>query len=125
MRVSHLSIEELYKTPEWRRLSVQQKFFVQSYLASGEDQVFATNCAYGITTDESARAFSYKIVKAKKVQAALNRYFCKSPRQILIEQLQADITASKPGGTARVQAQKVLAQFLTSGKLPKKRGSKS
>jgi hypothetical protein len=120
MRVSHLSIEELYKTPEWRRLSVQQRFFVQSYLASGMDQVFATNCAYGITTSESARAFSYKIVKAKKVRAALDRYFCKSPRQILIEQMQSDIAEAKPGSTARVQAQKVLAQFLTGDKLPKR-----
>jgi hypothetical protein len=124
MRVSHLSIEELYKTPEWQRLSAQQKFWVQSYLASGMDQQFATNCAYN-AEGESSRAFSYAIVKAKKVQAALNRYFCKSPRQILIEQMQSDIAAAKPGSTARVQAQKLLAQFLTGGKLPKKRGSKS
>jgi hypothetical protein len=124
-------LDELYKTPEWRRLSVQQKFWVQSYLAasggsegSSDDQVFATHAAYNAEGD-SARAFSYKIVKAKKVQAALNRYFCKSPRQILIEQLQADITASKPGGTARVEAQKTLAQVITGGKLPsKKRGAR-
>jgi len=45
MRASHMSIDEFYKTPEWHRLSAKQKFFIQSYLASGNnDQVFATNC---------------------------------------------------------------------------------
>jgi hypothetical protein len=124
MRVSHMSIDEFYKTPEWHRLSVKQKFFIQSYLASGNnDQVFATNCAYDMATDESARTASYHIMRQKKIQAALNRYFNKGPRELFLDQLQTDIAASK--GVVGLKLRRLYAKVLAGGKLPKKRGAKS
>jgi len=118
-------LDELYKTPEWRRLSTQQKFWLRTYLEPGEDQWLATNCAYGITTGESARAFSYKIVKQKKVRAALDRYWNRSLREIFLRDIQADITAAKPGSLARATFKATLAQVLAGGKLPsKKRGKR-
>ncbi len=124
MRASHMSIDEFYKTPEWHRLTVQQRFFVQSYLASGNDRLFATNCAYGSATDEIARTTSYHIIQRKKIQAALNRYWNRGPRELFLDQLQADIKASK--GAARLKLQRLYAKVLTGGKLPsKKRGKRT
>jgi hypothetical protein len=114
-----MSIDEFYKTPEWHRLSVQQKFFVQSYLASGNDRLFATHCAYN-AEGESARTVSYHIMRQKKIQAALNRYWNRSLRDIEIQELEADIKASKPGSLARAAFKEMLAQVQAGGKLPKR-----
>src|SRR6266849_6131092 len=116
MRASHMSIDEFYKTPEWHRLTVQQRFFVQSYLASGNDRLFATHCAYN-AEGESARTASYHIMRQKKIRAALNRYWNRSPQDIFLEGLRADIKASKPGTLARATFKATLAQVLAGGKL--------
>jgi hypothetical protein len=112
---------EFEKTVEWVSLSVRQKLWLRTYLESGtNDQLLATNCAYGTTTGESARAFSYKIVKQKKVRAALDRYWNRSLREIFLRDIQADIAAAKPGSLARATFKTTLAQVLAGGKLPKR-----
>src|SRR5947209_5730142 len=118
MATKHLSMAQLERTPEWRALSVQQRFFVQSYLASGNDRLFATNCAYGSATDESARTASYHIMRQKKIQAALNRYFNKGPRELFLDQLAADIKATKSESAARLKLQRLYAKVLAGGKIP-------
>jgi hypothetical protein len=114
-----MSIDEFYKTPEWHRLSVQQRFFVQSYLASGNDRLFATHCAYN-SEGESARTASYHIMRQKKIQAALNRYWNRGPRELILEDLERDIVAAKPKSAAKRMLQRLYAKVLAGGKLPKK-----
>ena len=113
---------EFEKTVEWSRLSVRQKFWFRSYVESS-NRLFATQCAYGTTGKESTRAFSYEVRKHRAIQAALNRYFNLTPRDIFLEGLRADIKASKPGSLARAKFKATLEQVLAGGKLPKRRTS--
>ncbi len=118
----HLSMAEFEKTGEWARLSPCQRFWLQTYLASN-DQTFATQCAYDTTGKESTRIFSYEVRKHRAIQAALNRYFNLSPKDIWIQELHADIKASKPGSLARAKFKATLEQVLADGKSPKRRKS--
>jgi hypothetical protein len=69
---------------------------------------------------ESARTASYHIMRQKKIQAALNRYWNRSLRDIEIQELEADIKASKPGSLARAAFKEMLAQVQAGGKFPKR-----
>ena len=117
----HMSMPELFKTAEWQRMSARQKLFLQSYLESGHDRQFATQAAYE-TEGENARTFSYRVMRQKKIQAALNRYFNKNAREIFLEQLKSDIKASRPGSAARAKMRAMYAQ-LVFGIKPKRRKS--
>ncbi len=116
MPKTHMDRTAFEKTTEWQKLSVRQKFWLQTYLASGSDQVLATQCAYA-TAGKSTLTFSYEVIKQRKIQAALNRYFNRSELDICLAQLERDIKRAK--GTAKV---KLLLQFadLKFGKSPKK-----
>lgn len=115
-----MAMEEFKKTAEWHQLSARQKFWIETYLASGSDRELATNCSYGTTTGESARTFSYQVVRQKKIQAALNRYFNKGAREIFIDQLLADIKRSKPGSAANTRLRALYAQMVFGKKSSKK-----
>jgi len=115
---------EFIRTSEWAQLSVRQKFWLQTYLA-GNDRVLATQCAYGTTGPENTRIFSYEVRKHPAIQAALNRYWNRSPREILLRDLQANIKATKPGSMARIKAQALYAKLLAGGKIPKSKPSSS
>jgi hypothetical protein len=119
-----MSMEEFFKTVEWHRLSARQKFWLQTYLESGSDRQLATNCSYE-SSGENARSFSYQIVRQKKIQAALNRYFNKGPREIFLDQLQADIKASKSGSAANAKLRALFAQMAFGVSLKQqKKGSR-
>ena len=115
-----MSMPEFVKSPEWHALSAQQRFWLETYLASGNDKNFATVAAYD-SEGESARTFSYQLVRHKKIRAALNRYFNKSARDIFLEQLQADLAVSKPGSAARAKLRATYAAMVFGVKDPKKR----
>jgi len=115
------ALEEFFKTVEWQRLSPRQKMWLETYLASGRDQQLATNCSYETSGSENARTFSYQVARQKKIQAALNRYFNKGPREIFLDQVQADIKASRPGSIARARLRKLEAELL--GLKKSKRGA--
>jgi len=124
MALRHMSMAEFLKTVEWHRLSARQKFWLQTYLESGNDRNFATTAAYE-TFGENSRTFSYQIVRQKKIQAALNRYFNKGPREMFLDQLQADIKASRPGSAANARLRALYAQaaFGTKNSKELKKGS--
>jgi hypothetical protein len=113
-------MSEFLRTVEWQRLSTRQKLWLQTYLASGNDRQLATNCSYE-TSRENARTFSYQIVRQKKIQAALGRYFNKGPRELFLQRLQADITASKPGSATKAKLQALYAEMAFGIKSSKKR----
>src|SRR5712691_1748966 len=110
---------EFEKTAEWARLSVRQQMWIQTYVASN-DQVLATTCAYETSSKENTRIFSYELIRKKDIVSALNRYFNRGPRDIFLQELEADIRASEPGSLARVKLQELKAQVLVGGKLPKR-----
>ena len=117
MAKTHMSIAEFLKTPEWARLSVRQQTWLRTYLAS-DDQILAVQNAYYNVSLKNVRAFSYKIRKQKKIQAALDKYFTKSPRQIFIDRLESQIKRARSGSVAKALLQQALAatQFGPSKK---------
>jgi hypothetical protein len=117
MAHTHLSLAEFLKTTEWTRLSANQKFWIRSYLDC-DDQVLAAQMAYPEVSLKNVRAFSYKVIKQKKIQAALNRYFNRSEKDICLGQLERDI--ARTSGTTKI---KLLLQFaeLKFGKPAKKK----
>jgi hypothetical protein len=115
---------EFSKTREWAQLSVRQQMFVQTYVASG-DRVLATTCAYETSSKENTKIFSYSLIKKSAIVNALNRYYQLSPRDIFVRELEADIRETEVGSPARIELQKLKAQVLLGGKLPRKRGIKS
>jgi type VI protein secretion system component VasK len=114
---------EFSKTREWAQLSVRQQMFVQTYVASG-DRVLATTCAYETSSKENTKVFSYSLIKKSAIVNALNRYYNRGPREIFIQELDSDIQATEPGSPARIELQKLKAQVLLGGKLPRKRGAR-
>ena len=109
---ARMTLRQLESTPEFRALSAKGKLFVQTYLTSlietgNPDPVFATQVGF---QNANARTFSYQVLQQKKVQAALRvfRNFGKSRRQIVMQDLQAEIDATKPGTAAR---KKLLALY--------------
>jgi len=115
-----MSMPEFERTVEWQRLSAQQKFWLQTYLESGNDRQFATHAAYE-TSGENARTFSYQVIRQRKIQAALNRYFNKGEREIFLDRLQADIKVSKPGSAARAKLLDLYARTVFGVKRSKSR----
>src|SRR2546427_597700 len=104
-----MTFAQLERTPEWRALSPQQRFWLQSYLATN-DREFATRAAYD-GSPANARTMAYYVLKNRKVQAVLNRYLNKGAREIFLEQLQADLKKSKPGSVACAKLQALIAEF--------------
>lgn len=116
----YMTIEQLSKTPEFRKLSPKQglflKTYIQSFLDLGEfDPKLATRSAYDTSQTEHARIFSYQLLKQKKVQAALRvwRNFGKSKRQIAIDDLETELNATPVGSAARRKLLALRAELLT------------
>jgi len=113
-----MSLDQLSRTPEFRTLTVRQQLWVQSYCVSVRDlgipdTVFATQSAFG-NDGENARTMSYQVLKNPKVKAAIRVWqnFKKSERQIILDDIRADIKASKPGSAARAKLREVEAKLI-------------
>jgi hypothetical protein len=117
MAKTHLSIAELLKTPEWAHLSINQKFWMRSYLEC-DDPVLAAQMGYPDVALKNIRAFSYKVIKQQRVQAALNRYFNRSKKDIYLAQLERDIKITKGAAKAKLQMRFETLKF--GRKSPKK-----
>jgi hypothetical protein len=118
MAKTHMSIAEFLKTPEWARLSVNQKFWVRSYLES-DDPILAAQMSYPDVALYNIRTFSYKVLGQAKIKAALNRYFNRSERDIYLAGLERDIRRAK--GAAKLKLQMRFAEL----KFGKSKRSKS
>jgi hypothetical protein len=116
---THMSTAEFLKTPEFARLSPHQKMWLRSYLDS-DNLIFAAYAAYPNVAEEHLRAFSYKVRRQKKIQAAMDRYFNRSKRDIFLDQLERDIKKSK--GPAKIELQMRFAE-LKFGKQAKRKKS--
>jgi hypothetical protein len=112
-----MTLAELVQTPEFHALSVKQRFWVQTYIQTlvdgAVDPILATQSAY-TTEGENARTMSYYVLRNKKVQGALRVFwnFGKAKRGVFIDDLKAEIEASRPGSAARERLISLYAQMV-------------
>jgi len=124
----YMTMDALSRTPEFKGLSIRQALWTQTYCQSlidlgKADAVFATQAAFG-NEGENARTMSYQLLRNPKVQACLRVFnnFGKSKREILLNDVRADIQASKPGSPARAKLREIELQLI--GSKPKNRRNK-
>ena len=71
-----MTIQELRAEPEYVSLSTkQQKAWVDAYCTNGADGMKATETAYNVTTENSARAITNRMVGDPRIKRLINRYF--------------------------------------------------
>ena len=111
-------------------LSIRQQLWLQTYCqglidCGAFDPIFATQAAYD-TEGENARTFSYQLLRNKKIQAALRvwRNAGKSARAIFLDELQAEIDASKPNSAARARLLAIKARMAFGVKKQKRKQNK-
>ena len=112
----HLTFAELEQTPQFRKLTIKQQFWLRSYIESGLDGIWATQVVFECTALGSARAYSYEILQNKKIIAALNWYFRRTDSEILLNEVRADIAASRPGSPARAKLREIEAKLISKPK---------
>ena len=117
-----MSIDAFLKTPEWARLSVYQKMWLRSYLAS-DDLALAAQMAYPGVALEHLRTFSYKVRKQPRVQAALNRYFNRREKDVQLAQITRDIKRAKGSKRERLLQLYDKTVGTTISKIRKKKKS--
>ncbi len=105
--------DELEASPQWHRLSSQQKAWVVIHITTG-DPVQATSFAYRCSSPKNARCLSYEIRKSEAVVDALNFWNGKSERDLMLEHAQENLRNSEPGSIA---ASKFLAMCIQLGGL--------
>jgi hypothetical protein len=119
------TLNALSRTPEFRRLSVRQQLWLQTFIQSeidlgAADQFLATKVAFE-ADGENSRTMSYQILRNRKVRAALGvwRKLGMSQQEILLSEVRADIAASKAGSPARAKLRAIELQLI--GAKPKRR----
>ena len=125
-----MTLAALKRTPEFQRLSVKAKMFLQTYVGSYEslgvpDAVFATQSAYRNGREENARKMSYAVLKHKKVAACLRvwRDFGKSERDLFIEDVERQMKAAPEGSAKHERLVQLYGQIAFGAKIPKIRKS--
>src|SRR5713101_5322500 len=93
-----MSLAELKSRAEWQILTDKQKFFVQSYIASGidtgtYDAQFAVQSAYD-TAGKTAVILSYELLANRKIQRVLDLHFGHTEMDSLLADLAKAIKQS-------------------------------
>jgi hypothetical protein len=90
----HRTMEELQADQVWTALTPQGRSFVQMFIESGADLVFAAR-AYEMTDEACARKSAPGLLRRPAIAAALNFYFKLTPHELAIAEL--DRTIHKRG----------------------------
>ncbi len=107
-----MTLDELKETSEFAALSERMKLWMATLIETGDytkATTTALNCKY-------PRTYSYSTRKWPVVRAALDKFFGKTPREMLIEEVTAHLRCAEPGSVA---AQRLIAQkerLLLGGK---------
>jgi hypothetical protein len=93
-------IERLRETDEFENLTLCQKLFIETYIASGVelgvyDQITATQTAYKCKNQEVARVMSYALMTNRRIVAVLNLHFAREPLAVFLETLDRAIKNKK------------------------------
>lgn len=128
---SRMTLAELEQTAEFKKLTPPQMMFVQtlvqSFLDCGVfDRRLATQAAYAVE-GENARTWGAHLVRKPKIAAVLRVFqsYGKSKREILLDDLQAEIQAAPLGSKARAQLVALYGQAIFNGKKTKSKKGKS
>lgn len=70
-----MTIDELKKRPEYFNLTPQQKEFVVAYCTNGGDKVAASEAAYAVNTELSARTNADRCLRHRFIRTLINDYF--------------------------------------------------
>ncbi len=115
-----MSLDALSRTSEFRALSIRQQLFVQSLVSTirdcgAPDKLFAVQSGFGVD-GEIARVMANQLVRKPKVLAAIRvwRNFGKSEKRIALDDVRADIKASRPGSPARARLREIEAKLLST-----------
>jgi len=124
-----MSLAELKSRAEWQILTDKQKFFVQSYIASGidtgtYDAQFAVQSAYD-TSGKTAVILSYELLANRKIKQVLDLHFGHTEMDSLLADLAKAIKQSlrKNGLTDATTTAIKFFEKHAGGKLPKRRKS--
>ena len=117
--MAKLSIDDMKDTPEYKRLTVKQRLFVQTYICNGYEPVNATRTAHSCKNDKVAKVMSYAIMASPHVAAVLAMHFGDDPLEAFKHDLRRAI--KKGGLTAEaIAGYRLLAevQGFTSKRRP-------
>lgn len=113
-----MSLDALSRAPEFRALTVRQQLWVETYAASerdlgSPDAKLATRVAFECG-DQNIHRISFQMLRKRRIKAVLRVWhnFGKSERRIALDDLRADIAASKEGSAARAKLRELEAQLL-------------
>src|ERR1700675_2335592 len=101
-------LDQFQRSTEWRALTVKQQKWLIVYLYTN-DALAATKSAFSCATETNAKCLSREMQKHRAIIAALDAWNGKSERQIVLDKLQRNIDASKPGSYV---CAKFYAQWL-------------
>jgi hypothetical protein len=102
-RKKRMTLDELRRTREYRKLSPKIAMWVSSYVGTiidgDPDPAFATRSAYQCVSPESFRVFGYKMLAKKKVQEVLSLFLNsgKTNLELQLEEINKHLQAAKPG----------------------------
>lgn len=120
-----MTLDALSRTPEFRALTVRQQLWIQTYCAAERDlgipdTKLATRVAFECG-DQNVHRISFQLLRKRRVKAVLKvwRTFGKSKRAVLLDEIYADIAASRPGSPARAKLREIEAKLL--GVKPKRK----
>jgi hypothetical protein len=105
-KMKQMTLDELRKTKEFRRLDPKPAMFcatyVQSILDDYPDPILATLSAYQVSSRENARIYSYQVLANKKVQAVIALFLKsgKTKRQMHLEEINRQLAAAIVGSKA-------------------------
>jgi hypothetical protein len=101
---------EFHESREYLALTAKQRVWIDSFIAS-QDAALATRTAYQSESTSYSKLFTYKMEANSRIQAALNLFFGRSPREVFLQELEKDIRRSPKGSIARIQAQNLYARM--------------
>lgn len=109
MAKERVPIEVLETTDQFKALTPKQQLFIQTYIASDYDRIVATRTAFGCKTTNSARCYSYAVLKNPRIIAVLSIHFARDPRADWLKMLE-EAARNKTITLAQLLAIKALGE---------------
>ena len=107
---ARMSMEKVRSTPEFQRLTTQQKFALETYSASGE-KILAIRAAYATKSREVARVMASEFFASPRVRAVLDLLGGKSPFEIFKDRVERSVKSGRKATDAEIQALALQAKI--------------
>jgi hypothetical protein len=122
-KIARMTIEELRQQECYLDLRPKQRMFIEGWIASGGDRVFATSSAYDCAHAEAARSFSYEVLSSPAVIACLAAFYQDNPLAEFKDQVSRAVR-NRNLTTAQIRALELMARLNGWGdsSLPSRNG---